>query len=369
MGRRVSQFFFVAVLGAAGLTLVAAGASTVPHSTESIIVGASGGSKAIHATVRNPGTCAWTSSPRLARFDSTSKCAAGEISRVAHFSANSSNIDRRYVLALTMISRSSNRGTKISVARWKVVEVGVSIPTTTVATTTTAVAQTTSTPYTWSDAAYNVSCTGRHVVTVGQAPEDIETCLFSDVTGGMNAGTFSSNPGSSVGTQPIPAVGQVGWSSDYYKAPTLASSWTIVSVDNGNKTFTWNVTAFYAGLTIPFTPAATVSTPYTYTDTSADASCNGRHVVTAGQPPEDVESCLYSNVAPGSISVGTFPSNPDSFDGSQPFAGVGQVAWASDYYSVPNVSVDATSWTIVSFDNGNGTFTVNVIAYYNGLHS
>jgi hypothetical protein len=360
---RIALVFACLTFGATGLVLASTGASGAPYTPGTINIGSQGGLKTIYALVRNARTCAWTSSPRIAGFDVTVNCKTGEITRSANFPSNHSKINDRYTITLIAL------GKMTTVKRWTVVEAGYSSPSKPTPTTTTTIAQTTSTPYTYSIPADDISCAGHHVVTSGQPPEDIETCLLTDVTSGVATGTFTSNPGSSVGDQPTTSVGQVGWFSDYYKAPTLASSWTIVSTDTGNETYTWNITAFYAGLTVPFTPAPTVSTPYTYDDVSANASCTGHHVVTAGKPPEDIETCLFSDVAPGSIVAGTFSSNPDSFDGTQPFAGVGQVPWASDYYPIQNFSVDATSWTIVSIDNGNGAFTENVTAYYNGLNS
>jgi hypothetical protein len=182
----------------------------------------------------------------------------------------------------------------------------------------------------------------------------------------MTAGTFSNSPGSASGYWPTAASGQFSYISDYYKAPTTATSWTIVSIDNGNGTFTWNMTAYYAGLTILFTPAQTVSTPYVYGPTASwPAACTGNHVVTAGQPPEDIETCLWSGDVAG-MAAGTFSSNPDSPYGTWPVAAWGQQDYVSDYYSAP---VEATSWTLVSINNGNGTFTWNMTAYYNGLNS
>jgi hypothetical protein len=86
------------------------------------------------------------------------------------------------------------------------------------------------------------------VVTAGQPPEDIETCLFSGDVSGMTAGTFSNSPGVATGMWPVAGGGTFDYVSDYYAAPTEATSWTINSVNNGNGTFTWNMTAYYNGL-------------------------------------------------------------------------------------------------------------------------
>src|ERR1019366_5235830 len=164
-------------------------------------------------------------------------------------------------------------------------------------TTTTTVAPTV-TPYTYN--ASGTACTGNHVEIAGQAPEDIETCLMSGDVSGMTAGTFSNSPGGDSGYWPVAAWGQGSYLSDYYAAPTEATSWTIASINNGNGTFTWNMTAYYAGLTIPFTPASTVSTPYSFGPAASwPATCTGNHVVTAGQPPEDIETCLFSGDVSG----------------------------------------------------------------------
>ncbi|MHB8380657.1 MAG: hypothetical protein ACYDB2_12240 [Acidimicrobiales bacterium] len=248
-----------------------------------------------------------------------------------------------------------DRWTKID--RWKVNQAGETPPTTTTTTVTPKV-----TPYTYN--ASGSTCTGNHVEIVGQAPEDIETCLMSGDVSGMTAGTFSNSPGGVSGYFPVAALGLKSWLSDYYPAPTEATSWTVKSVNNGNGTFTWNVTAYYAGLTenSTSTTLAPKSTPYTYN--ASGAACTGNHVVTEGQAPEDIETCLMSGDVSG-MTAGTFSNSPGVVSGYWPVAAWGQKSWVSDYYPARTV---ATSWTVNSVNNGNGTFTWNMTFYYNGLN-
>jgi hypothetical protein len=246
MRTRIALLVACATLGAAGLSLVSAGASNTPLTPSTINISALGGSRTIFAAVKNARTCAWTSNPRIARFDVTVKCKTGVIARTANFSANPSNIDRRYTITLIAL------GKKTTVDRWKIVEAGKSLPVKPIptTTTTTTTVPTTSTPYTFTDTSggTTATCTGNHVDTAGQPPKDIETCLMSGDLTGMAAGTFSNTPDSPIGTWPVAAWGQLGYDSDYYQAPTEATSWSIISIDNGNGTFTWNMTAYYNGL-------------------------------------------------------------------------------------------------------------------------
>ena len=366
MRTRIARVVVCAVISVAGLTFISAGASNTPSTPSIINISSLGGSRTIFASVQNARTCVWSSNPRIVKFDVVLKCKTGMIARTANFSANPSNIDMRYTITLTVV------GEKTKVHRWKVVEAGKSLPTTTVSptptATTTTTTPTTSTPYTYTYTSGNLTftCTGDHVVTAGQPPKDIQTCLAGGNVTGVSVGTFSNSLGSASGYWPVAAWGEISYISDYYKAPTTASSWSIDSINNGNGTFTWNMTAVYAGLTVPFTPGPTVSTSYNYGPTSSwPATCTGEHVVTAGQPPKDIETCIWSgNVT--TMTAGTFSSNPDSPYGTWPVNGWGQPPYISDYYSAP---VEATSWSIVSIHNGNGTFTWNMTAYYNGLSS
>src|ERR1035437_140014 len=285
-------------------------------------VSVSGGSLTFTATVRNATTCVWSSSPTIGGFAKTVKCKNGTVARSARFTANTSTTAKSYEVTLIV------RGKTTTIDRWKVNQAGETPPTTTTTTTTTTV-PTTSTPYAYGPTArWPAACTGNHVETAGQPPEDIETCLWSGNIPAMTAGTFSNSSAS--GYWPVAAWGQFSYISDYYKAPTTASSWTIVSIDNGNGTFTWNMTAYYAGLTIPFTPAPTVSTPYSFGPAASwPATCTGNHVVTAGQPPEDIETCLWSGNIPA-MTAGTFSNSPGSTSGYWPTAASGQSNYVSD---------------------------------------
>ena len=98
---------------------------------------------------------------------------------------------------------------------------------------------------------------------------------------------------------------------------------------------------------------ANSTTPFKFTD--AGISCTGVHILTTGRNPVHKESitCIdtVGYFAPGTYSTG----------------------WFSDYHvfilheprpvdpADPNVAISAT---IVVTDNGNGTFTWNVVSYY-----
>jgi hypothetical protein len=240
MKTRIALVIACAALGAQGL--VSASASTPPLTPSTIKVSALGGSATIYATVKNARTCVWTSSPRIAQFDVTLKCHTGEIERSAKLSANNATKAKRYTIALAAI------GNRVSVRHWVIIEAGTTPPTTTTTvppTTTTTTVLTTRIPFTYTQDV--TTCTGVHVVTQGQSPEDIETCVSP---GSTNVGTFQSNPGSPYGVGPWGY--SATWTGDYYLTigeTVIASSWTITSVNNSNGTDTGYVDSFYAGQT------------------------------------------------------------------------------------------------------------------------
>lgn len=105
------------------------------------------------------------------------------------------------------------------------------------------------------------TCSGAHVVNNSTLPgsKDSETCIVSGDLTGYQAGTYTSDP--SLGTETVPGCvgvgalgnltpyGITGWESDYFPAHVgycvLATRWTIVQIDDGNGTFTWNIDAYY----------------------------------------------------------------------------------------------------------------------------
>lgn len=98
----------------------------------------------------------------------------------------------------------------------------------------------------------------------------------------------------------------------------------------------------------------------------AQFDCSGAHVVKTSPKVsvKDSETCLLTGDTTGFVA-GTFTSTymvgtqgwgflpPYNFDG------YGNAAWGSDYDGAV-----ATSWTITSVDNGDGTFTWTIVAYY-----
>ena len=89
--------------------------------------------------VHNAKTCTWSSSPKVAGFDGTAKCANGRVVRPATFDANTSADAKDYTLNLVV------RGTTRTVDHLKVVEAGKPTPTTTTTSTTTTTLPPTST--------------------------------------------------------------------------------------------------------------------------------------------------------------------------------------------------------------------------------
>ncbi len=87
-------------------------------------------------------------------------------------------------------------------------------------------------------------------------------------------------------------------------------------------------------------------------------TCSGAHVVNKVSF-KDSETCILSGDVTG-YANGTYSGNPAGFLAGSPF-GAG-TEWASDF--VGEHGAVATSWTIVETDNGDGTFTLDIVAYY-----
>jgi hypothetical protein len=91
---------------------------------------AKGGVVKFSETVKNAKTCTWSSSPKVAGFDTTVECRTGKVERSAKFKANTSTKAEHYTLTLAV------RGKTTTVDHLKVVEAGKSVTTTTTTTTT-----------------------------------------------------------------------------------------------------------------------------------------------------------------------------------------------------------------------------------------
>jgi hypothetical protein len=101
------------------------------------------------------------------------------------------------------------------------------------------------------------------------------------------------------------------------------------------------------------------TTPFKFTDTAGGVSCTGVHILKTGSKPVHKESETCTDTV-GYFSPGTYAICPG-------------YCWVSDYHlyilhephpvdpADPNVAI---SGTIVVTDNGNGTFTWNVVSYY-----
>ena len=80
-------------------------------------------------------------------------------------------------------------------------------------------------------------------------------------------------------------------------------------------------------------------------------ACSGAHIVNQVSV-KDSETCLLADGT--GMTAGTYQGAPN---GMNPWGVVGH--WRSDYNSVL-----AKSWTMTAVDNGNGSFTLYVVAYY-----
>jgi hypothetical protein len=57
------------------------------------------------AVVRDAEWCDWSSSPKVARFDTLARCASGRVARSATFRANTSIDTLDYMLSLTVLGK------------------------------------------------------------------------------------------------------------------------------------------------------------------------------------------------------------------------------------------------------------------------
>ena len=98
-------------------------------------------------------------------------------------------------------------------------------------------------------------------------------------------------------------------------------------------------------------------TPFkaTYTDTALGtlATCSGSRVVQKDGTVKDSETCLLSGDT-SRVVAGTVVGNP-----SYCLGGVCGWIWSSDYDGKT-----AKTITLQFVDNGDGTFTENIVAYY-----
>ena len=112
-------------------------------------------------------------------------------------------------------------------------------------------------------------------------------------------------------------------------------------------------------LAVPVAAQATTgkgaATPFTaapYTINGAVWTCTGAHVVNHNFI-KDSETCVLS----GDLSLyvpGSYSGIPWGY-----LTGYGNAEWSSDF----NGAI-ATSWKVDVVDNGNGTFTANIVALY-----
>src|SRR6266852_7278113 len=86
------------------------------------------------------------------------------------------------------------------------------------------------------DGLADFTCSGAHIVN--KTIKDSETCLVTGDTNGFVAGTYFGNP-----TADIPALGPVQWFSDFNGVQ--ASSFIATFVDNGDRTWTMYIVAYY----------------------------------------------------------------------------------------------------------------------------
>ena len=118
-----------------------------------------------------------------------------------------------------------------------------------------------------------------------------------------------------------------------------------------------------------FLPAATMAsngaqtTPFsaTYTAGATTFTCSGANIYKTAPNAfnKDSETCLVSGDVSG-IAAGTYSGNPWGY-----YPTFGTAEWLSDSSSGSmSVGLIATSWTATFVDNGNGTFTEYIVAYY-----
>jgi hypothetical protein len=121
----------------------------------------------------------------------------------------------------------------------------------------------------------------------------------------------------------------------------------------------------YGGVTALASGGNGAATPFkaTYVSGAIDGgtntwTCSGAHVVNKVSF-KDSETCIVSGDVSG-FANGTYSGNPTGFLAGSVF-GTG-TEWASDFKG--EASAIAMTWTIVETDNGDGTFTLDIVAYY-----
>jgi hypothetical protein len=87
-------------------------------------------------------------------------------------------------------------------------------------------------------------------------------------------------------------------------------------------------------------------------------TCSGAHVVN-NVSFKDSETCILSGDLTG-YANGTFTGSPAGFLAGSPFGAATE--WSSDF--IDEKGAVAISWTMVETDNGDGTFTLDIVAYY-----
>ena len=92
-----------------------------------------------------------------------------------------------------------------------------------------------------------------------------------------------------------------------------------------------------------------------YAEGTTTWTCSGSRVVNK-QGTKDSETCRVTGDTTG-WAAGSYSSDPGSPWGTVPF--FGYAFWNSDFNGAT-----ANSWTMQSVDNGDGTFTVNVVANF-----
>lgn len=104
-----------------------------------------------------------------------------------------------------------------------------------------------------------------------------------------------------------------------------------------------------------------------YANGAMNFNCTGEHVFNKGPGGQDDETCLLSGDTTGLVA-GTYTNDLNNQYGSTVgvLAPWGDVVWTSDYYSTPT---NASSWTICIANNGDGTFTMDIDAFYANMSS
>jgi hypothetical protein len=101
-----------------------------------------------------------------------------------------------------------------------------------------------------------------------------------------------------------------------------------------------------------------------YPEGSTTWTCAGSHVVNHGVVgSQDSETCLIAGDLSGYVAgtyTGTLGAYAPCADGN--LTPYGDVIWNSDY--APLNGECSNGWTITETDNGNGTFTAAISAFY-----